>query len=184
MQTLAGEVLSVGVTGELDGEIRITLLWSSPEEVDLRADGAAELYTESVISWSMELYHPPSEDLLNELFSDAPAAIGFPVLYVDADGSGEWNEENIIGGSPATFVMYFFDESPPPPDGGEGPLAEGYNVVQSPSCEVEGPLRPVPTDPTQVNLMLGELFFTGLPDIDCDGDIDEWDLLCEYGCEY
>ena len=180
--TMSGEVLSSSVIGPQEGEIRIALLWSPPGDLTIQADNTAELDTNTIINWKMTLYHPPSD----ELFTDSNgmfAAIGFPVLYLDTDGSQSWTEEWILGGSSSAFVLYLVEEVPdqeePPPDK-ELPTL-GYNVVSPPDCTSQN-RAPPPTDSTQVNLEVGDLFFINLPDINCDGSTVEWDILCEYGC--
>jgi hypothetical protein len=179
--TMSGEVLSEEVVGERDGEIRIALLWTRPDEITLQFDQGAELDTATIINWSMTLYHPPDDSLLGE-----DGAIGIPVLYIDSDGSQSWNEERIIGGSSTAFVLYLRSDIPEPPGGhpDESLVPQlGYNVVSTPDCSMSGPVPvPILTEPDRVNLELGDLFFSNLPDTDCDGTTGEWDALCEYGC--
>lgn len=184
---MSGEVLSESVVGALDGELRIALLWSLPGVVELQAESSAELEMETIINWSMNLYHPPDESLYQEQLSEGMnTAIGLPVLYIDADGSQTWNDEWILGGSSSTFVFYLEGELPMLPGGApdEGEIPEeGYNVVIPPDCNALGPV-PIPrlSDPNRVSLEIGDLFFDSLPDTNCDGETNEWLAMCEHGC--
>ncbi|MFT5685765.1 MAG: hypothetical protein ACI8RZ_006719, partial [Myxococcota bacterium] len=134
------------------------------------------------------LYHPPDSELYQpNTGEDFKSAIGFPILYLDTDSSGTWNEEWILGGSSTAFVLFIDGEFPAPPDDvpSDSILPEaGYNVVQPPDCEATGPTPPFPTltPPDQVNLEIGDYFFNNRPDTDCDGSFEEWDALCAYGC--
>jgi hypothetical protein len=185
MLTMSGEVISTSVVGERDGEIRIALLWNLPDDLVIESDNGAELETRTIINWSMTLYHPPSENMLYAVDGNENAA-GFPVLYLDSDGSGTWNEEWILGGSRGGFVFYTSGDLQVPPDADfdESTLpVTGYNVVKPPSCQTSGPIPPPTVTPTNtVNLEVGDAFFDDLPDINCDGSLEEWDALCVYGC--
>ena len=124
-------------------------------------------------------------ELLDDTLSSTPGAIAFPILYIDADASGSWNQEWILGSSNDAFVLYF-DESPALPDadtlGSEFAPVLGYSVVAPPDCQASTPPVPLLTNPSQVHLEIGDAFFTHQPDLNSDGSQPEWAAPCACGC--
>jgi hypothetical protein len=176
-----------------EGDLRVALFWANSfGDMQLEQDVGVEAQLPS--RYRMEIYSPPPE----EAFFYAPwedlgqVAIGNPLLYVDQNGDGMWQEESelLVGGAPDIALVFATDETHLEQEEFEEEfeveedfvaLNAGFQPMYSnlDYCAEEWDFDsyfPAHDDP--VNLLVGDAWWGFLDDWNCDGNFEEWENLC------
>ena len=198
--TLSGEVtirddLSQGFDLE-DEVVRMSLLWAQGGPDGLDNQQQLFIETDFPARYEMVMYHPPPDAVfvsLQEVTGTLSSlAYAIPVAYIDVDEDGFLGpEDQILGRTARAMILYLPPgfESSPPPEGGrrlEDVFDEGYSSVvfqQGESCNGRAPIPPQETDSTDVDVIIGAELADVLPDINCDGSLKEWSILCGGDCD-
>lgn len=176
--TLQGTVVTEGLDVDYSDEpIGVAMLWTLDPGEGGEAQ-AAVVRTEFPARYSLDLYHPPaiSGDLQLLGPDGFRGVVGLPIIYVDADGDGQWDVDGevVIGGSYDTGVVY----SDAIPQWFAGDLPQhGFLPVRfaDEPCAVDAelPVALNPQDSGASDLYVGYIW-PALSDWDCDGALGEW----------
>jgi hypothetical protein len=198
LHTVSGEVTLTDRTfvETLDLEevtVLMSLLWARPEGLSLERQQSLLIRTAFPAQYEMVLYHPPPDDAFvapPEAGPENAYAFAVPVAYIDDDESGALEEgELLLGTTTNGYIFYLpedFETLMVPPGG--LPLEElfgpGYHTVAfgPDTCSGEAIQPPVKLEDTDINVIISDDLTDTLRDINCDGSLDEWSLLCEGDC--
>ncbi len=123
--------------------------------------------------YEIELFTPPPDELLLTTPTGARIGIGYPIVYHDMNADNDWSDEVVLGGAESRLVLY------QPDDGTE----TGFSIIQfEPGCAFDGEPTMSPMAAEGVSLLIAQSSPEALPDLDCDGDLEEWAALCTWGC--
>jgi hypothetical protein len=198
--TLSGEVTirdDVSQGFDLEDEVvRMSLLWAQGGPGGL--DNQQQLFIETGFParYEMVMYHPPPDAVFVDLeeATGTPSALAYsiPVAYIDVDEDGFLGtEDEILGRTARAMILYLppgFESIKTAEDGQrlEDVFDEGYSSVvfqqSGASCNGRSPVPPQEIDSTDVDVIIGESLGEVLPDINCDGSLSEWSVLCGGDC--
>ena len=179
--TLSGEILLTKALDEDAERLRVAIFWMFQADERLEVSEQLVVGTAFPALFSLSLFLPPPPEVMVPV--PESVAIGLPLLYLDTDADRTWDvgTEAVVGGSSGTSILYsdegFFTLT------GEALIDAGYAAVRFDACQEPGRAPPLEeVSPEGNNLTLGPDFLASLVDIDCDGDLSEWDGLCLGGC--
>lgn len=206
LYTFSGEVdLDDKDFDDLDLEpdtVRMALLWGQRGGVSTELQQDLVIETSFPAQYEMVLYHPPPDEVFvtpgeaaeaiegPDFIDENAFAYGLPMAYVDDNGTSAFEEgEQILGITLEAFVFYMPAgfETYNPPDGAlllEDTFSEGYHIVafDDRACLNDRPAPPRPAEEDDVDVLISDDLTSILEDIDCDGTLDEWSLLCDGDC--
>lgn len=182
--SLTGNVVDDGSSRDLD--LRVALFWANDGAE--REEQAVVVTTRFPAEYTMSLYAwPPDEARFDAQWDPGHRyAIGIPLVYADRNRDQQWNlgEEPVLGGSERQVVL--FSESSAEvlsADGQSSPILEGFSRIWSDAntsiCgSTNQPNFQVPQAEEPTDLSVGLTWSNHLYDWDCDGEYEEWELLC------
>ncbi len=174
--TLEGDVVLDGLINLDPDQLKVALFWSGPNG-ELLAEQAVFTEAEFPAHYRIELFHPPAPEVMLNLgaMDGWRAAVGHPLIYLDADGDGTWSPglEQLVGGSLDTVVLYNqsapYDARLGTPDARD--FGTGFQRM-TPPVEVCGDAQHVmaglePATTSQTHLAIGSMW-PRLHDWDCN----------------
>jgi hypothetical protein len=177
---ISGEVLSEAPLGEQAETAAVALIWESGPNQRPLAHQSVSIETDFPSSYTLSVYQPPPEDLLDQSpFGDgAVVVVGLIVLYEDADQDRVYSagSEEVLGAAARSALIWV--EEPP----AEHPERDHfYFMAEEPADRCDPGATPAPLEPTDgagVDLVVGiscELII----DPDCQPDTESWGPICE-----
>jgi len=173
--TLTGLVRYADDYDEPDAPILVAVLWS--EDQDSSQEGVAvRVSTQFPGEYSLDLYNPPDDALLEPtpLDPDLLSGIAAPVVYADEDGDEVYTSgvDSIWGGTDEAAILYLSADLAPPegvtnPDGSPADtIAAGFHIIEVTErfCEQVSP--PVLLDDEEVELTISDASY--VPLVSCD----------------
>ncbi len=189
----SGTVLVDGSPAALSGrdaDLRVALVWARPGGET--PEVAVETELQFPAEYTMRLYRPPDEALMIETGTGlGRMAVALPVLFRDADGDGRMGRDEELAGSSSDVLVvwlpegmkevFLWDTGPIQLGTPTRDLEAGYHLLLGAEC---GPgsaqdLPVLPLTVERVPLYVGS-DWAALTDLDCDGELTEWDSTCPW----